>query len=278
MPRRPITTRALLSLACLGSLCRPRLDTGRGGEGSLRPHAAQADPGALVGAWKRVVTQADIDRTASFRELPPGWEVPLTGPYTLVIVNGSFSVRDKAGFAVAETTRVDSGGAFDILAYITPEIGAFCHQAIPQNASYTWALEGPELVLTAVDDRCADRSSILVGRWTRGSNVRTLVATSTSEKQRKDVHTSAYKLSEGGLANGTAAGICKTVSETLADCRVTLRLMDGTLVVRGKVAESRSAKLKVISGTGAYRGAKGSASRAGSGPEEAAGHASPRMT
>ena len=136
--RRLITARALLVLACLGALAASAPLA------AARAVAAGSDPGALAGTWKRVVTQADIDRTASFREEPAGWEPPLTGPYTLVLANGSFSVRDKAGFAVAQTTRVDSGGAFDVLAYIDPGVGAFCPQWIPQNASYTWAAAGRE--------------------------------------------------------------------------------------------------------------------------------------
>ena len=251
MFRRLITARALLVLACLGAVA------------ASAPVAAArvvSDPGALAGTWKRVVTQADIDRTASFREEPSGWEAPLTGPYTLVLANGSFSVRDKAGFAVAQTTRVDSGGAFDVLAYVDPGAGAFCPQWIPQNASYTWALQGSELVLTPVDDRCADRNSILAGHWTRGSNVRTLVAKETSSKQGKKTTTFSDSLTEGGAPVGSDSRVCKAASDTAMSCRITLRLNDGTLVLRGTFDRSKPlTKLKVVSGSGAYRGAKGSA-------------------
>ena len=251
MQRRPITARALV-LACIGlAVLAPAA--------GARATAAGSDPGALAGAWKRVVTQADIDRTASFREEPEGWEAPLTGPYTLVLASGSFSVRDKAGFAVGQTTRVDSGGTFDVLAYIDPGAGAFCPQWIPQNASYTWAVQGSKLVLTPVDDRCADRNSILAGQWTRGSNVRTLVARETSSKQGKKSMTFSDNLTEGGTPVGSDTGICKAVSDTALSCRITLRLNDGTLVLRGNLDRSKPvSKLKVVSGSGAYRGAKGS--------------------
>lgn len=253
MPRRLITTRVLLTLACAGALAVALASAPVAG---ARP---AADPGALVGTWKRVMTQPDIDRTASFREEPKGWVVPVTGPYTLVLASGSFSVRDKTGFAIAETTRVDSGGAFDVLAYISPDIGAFCPQWIPQNASYTWAMDGPDLVLTAADDKCSDRSSILVGRWARGSNIRTIVAKRASAKQGKKVLTFSDKLTEGGASVGTDSATCKPAS-TQADCRLTVRFNDGTLSLRGKGDISKpNFKLAIVGGTGAYADAQGSA-------------------
>jgi hypothetical protein len=254
MPRRPITTRALLILACAGALAAALASA---------PVAAArrvADPGALVGTWQRVVTQPDIERTASFREEPKGWAAPVTGPYTLVLASGSFSVRDKTGFAVAETTRVDSAGAFDVLSYISPDVGAFCPQWIPQNASYSWALDGSDLVLTATDDRCSDRSSILVGRWARGSNVRTIVAKRTSAKTGKKALAFKDDLTEGGAPAGTDSAACKLLSSTKADCRLTVHLPDGTLRLRGKGDVSKpNFKLAILSGTGAYADAKGSA-------------------
>ena len=75
MTRRLIATRALLALAGSGALpASARVAVGR--RGATRA----ADPGALVGTWKRVVTQPDIDRTASFREEPQGWVAPVPGP------------------------------------------------------------------------------------------------------------------------------------------------------------------------------------------------------
>ena len=37
----------------------------------------------------------------------------------------------------------------------------------PQNASYTWSISGRILTLKAKEDLCADRDSVLQGRWTR---------------------------------------------------------------------------------------------------------------
>jgi hypothetical protein len=251
---RLITTRALLVLTCSGALAAALASPAVAGARRL------ADPGALAGTWKRVVTQPDIDRTASFREEPKGWVAPVTGPYTLVLATGSFSVRDKTGFAVAETTRVDSAGAFDVLAYIAPDIGAFCPQWIPQNASYTWALDGADLVLTAADDKCSDRSSILVGRWARGSNIRTIVAKRTNAKDAKKALAFNHNLTEGGAPVGKDSATCKPSSSTKADCRLTVRLNDGTLSLRGKGDMSKpNFKLAIVGGSGAYAGAKGSA-------------------
>jgi hypothetical protein len=251
MHRRLITTRALLSMACAGALAATAPVAG------ARP---AADPGALVGTWTRVVTQSDIDRTASFREEPKGWVPALTGAYTLVLANGSFAVRDKKGFAVAETTRADSAGAFDVLSYISPDIGAFCPQWIPQNASYTWAMDGSELVLTAADDKCSDRSSILAGRWAHGRNLRTIVAKLSSEKDGKKVYRFSDKLTEGGAAVGTDSGACTYSTPPKADCRLTVRFNDGTLTLRGKGDVSKPLfKLAIVGGTGFYAGAKGSA-------------------
>ena len=231
MHRRLITTRALLITACAGALA------------ATAPVAAArpaADPGALVGTWTRVVTQSDIDRTASFREEPKGWFPALTGPYTLVLANGSFAVRDKKGFAVAETTRVDSAGAFDVLSYISPDIGAFCPQWIPQNASYTWAMDGSELVLTAADDKCSDRSSILAGRWAHGRNLRTIVAKLASEKDGKKAYRFSDKLTEGGAMVGTdSGGLHSPRPPRRRDCRLTVRFNDGTLTCAAR-ATSRS--------------------------------------
>lgn len=250
MPRRLITTPALLIVTCAAALASAPV-------AGARP---VADPGALVGAWKRVVTQPDIDRTASFREEPKCWTVTVTGPYTLVLASGSFSIRDKTGFAVAETTRVDSAGAFDVLAYISPDVGAFCPQWIPQNASYSWAMEGSDLVLTPTDDKCSDRSSILAGRWARGRNVRIIVAKQAGVKEGKKVLTFTDKLTEGGAPAGTDAATCKPSSSTRADCRLTVRLHDGTLSLRGKGDVSKTNfKLAIVGGTGAYADAKGSA-------------------
>jgi hypothetical protein len=246
----------LLALACAGVVAGSFAPAGSAGV--ARQGSARSGPNALNGTWKRALTQADIDRTASFRVEPTGSTPPPAGPITLAIANGSFTFTDDTGFSIAQTTRIDAGGAFDVLTYVAPDKGAFCTANEPQNASYTWNLDGAKLVLTPVDDRCADRNSILAGRWTRASEVRTIVARQVSEHDRKQGFTFTEKLTEGGKPAGTDSGTCKYLVKKTAACKVTLRLTGGTLVVRGTLDLARPvAKLEIVSGTGAFAGAGG---------------------
>jgi hypothetical protein len=254
MLHHPIAPRTLFVLACAGALAASLIAAPASGA-----HPA-ADPSTLVGSWQRVLTQPDIDRTASFREEPPGWDLPLAGPQKLVIADGSFTFFDKTGFSVAQTTRIDSSGAFDPLTYIAPDKGAFCPQDIPQNASYTWALDGSDLILTPTADPCADRNSILAGRWTLAPKTRTLLARETSSKESKTGYAWADRLTEGGKPVGTDSGSCRFTGKSpkRATCKTTLRLTNGTIAMRGTVDASQVFRLTIVSGTGAYEGARGS--------------------
>jgi hypothetical protein len=229
------------------------------GSAGARPLAAHAGAGAPRGTWKRVLTQADIDRTASFRVEPAGSTPPPPGPMTLAITKDAFTFTDDSGFSIGQTLRAGSDGAFDVLAYVAPDKGAFCTADEPQNASYTWKLDGGALVLTAVDDRCADRNSILQGRWALASKTRTLVARETRSKESKTGFSWTDRLSEGGKAVGTDSGSCKFVNGTRrATCQATFRLTDGTFGMRGTRGPSGVFRLTIAGGTGAYQGAKGS--------------------
>lgn len=253
MLRRLITTRTLFVLACTGALSAGLVAAPASG---ARP---AADPSALHGVWQRALTQPDLDRTASFREEPAGWGAPPTGPQKLVIADGSFTVFDKTGFSVAQTTRVDNSGVFDVLAYIAPDKGAFCPQDIPQNASYTWALDGSDLILTPTADRCADRDAVLTGRWTLAPKTRTLLARQTSTKDSKTGFAWTEQLSEAGAKVGKDSGSCRFIGKSTkrATCQATWRLTDGTLVLRGTADLTKLFRLAIVSGTGAYEGAKG---------------------
>jgi hypothetical protein len=50
---------------------------------------------------------------------------------------------------------------------VHPEQGTFCDVQVVQTAAYRWRVSGSALTLTASDDTCADRDSILTGRWTK---------------------------------------------------------------------------------------------------------------
>ena len=79
------------------------------------------------------------------------------------------TARSPDGFEVPEFAAFSADGKLEILAYVDTSVATFCGPAKPQNASYTWALEGDQLTLATADDTCADRNSILVGTWTRAS-------------------------------------------------------------------------------------------------------------
>jgi hypothetical protein len=139
--------------------------------GALGAGLASADAGSgaakLRGTYARTVTQADIARTASFRREGPGENVPPTGRVKLVLSAGTFRFSDRTGFAIAQTYSATAGGKLAIEAYVNPSKGAFCGPEIPQNAAYRWSARGGTLTLKATSDRCADRNSVLVGRWRR---------------------------------------------------------------------------------------------------------------
>jgi hypothetical protein len=261
MLRRLTTARTLFALTCAGALAASLVAAPASGARRV------ADPSTLVGAWQRVLTQPDIDRTASFRVEPPGWDLPLPGTQKLVIADGSFTFFDQTGFSVAQTTRIDSSGAFDLLTYIAPDKGAFCPQDVPQNASYTWALDGSDLILTPSADRCADRNSILAGRWTLAPKTRTMLARATSSKDTKTGFSWAERLSESGKPVGKDSGSCTLLGKgsKRATCKATLHLTDGTISLRGTVELSKAMRLAIVGGTGAYEGAGGSATSKHSG-------------
>jgi hypothetical protein len=133
---------------------------------------AATSPGTarLRGTYVRTVTKADIARTRSFRHEGPGQSPPPPGRVKLVLSAGTFRAVDFTGFAIAQTYSATASGRLTIVAYVNPGAGSFCGPVIPQNATYRWSVTGRTLTLRATDDRCADRDSVLTGRWTRIGN------------------------------------------------------------------------------------------------------------
>jgi hypothetical protein len=121
----------------------------------------------LLGTYVRTVTKADIARTTRFRHEGPGQSPPPPGVVHLTFTAHSFRFVDSTGFAIAQTYSAATGSALTVKAYVNPTKGSFCGPEIPQNASYSWSINGRMLTLKAKDDRCADRDSLLTGRWTR---------------------------------------------------------------------------------------------------------------
>ena len=121
----------------------------------------------LPGTYVRIVTKADIARTSSFRHEGPGQTPPPPGRVRLIVTLRAFRFVDSTGFAIAQTYSAKATGRLTINAYLNPNKGSFCGPEIPQNATYTWSSKGRTLTLKATQDRCADRDSLLSGRWTR---------------------------------------------------------------------------------------------------------------
>lgn len=119
------------------------------------------------GTWVRTVTKADFARTSTFRHEGPGQTLPPSGVYHLTFSAHTFRAVDPGKFPVAQTYSLLSGGRLSVGAYVNPAKGAFCGPEISQTASYAWSVTGRTLTLKAKADGCADRNSILVGRWTR---------------------------------------------------------------------------------------------------------------
>src|SRR5205085_7348098 len=120
----------------------------------------------LTGTWVRTVTKADIARTSKFRHEGPGQTAPPPGVVHLTYTAHTFRIVDFTGFAIAQTYAA-AAARLTIKAYVNPAKGSFCGPEIPQNASYTWSISGRILTLKAKEDLCADRDSVLQGRWTR---------------------------------------------------------------------------------------------------------------
>ena len=180
MFRRLITARALLILACLGAVAASAPLAAARSVAAVRPRRARR-------TWKRVVTQADIDRTASFLEEPSGWEAPLTGPYTLVLATArsrsatrpaSPSRRPRASTAAERSTssptsiRASAPSARSRSLRTRPTLGR--SQARARADAGRRPLCRPQLHPRGPLDARQQR--------------RTLVARETSAKQRKKTH------------------------------------------------------------------------------------------
>ncbi len=130
---------------------------------------AAALPDGLAGTWKRDVTSADIERNAANKGTGPGEEPTPPGEYQLTVDADRITARAPDGFEIPEFAAFSADGKLEILAYVDTSVAVYCGPAKPQNASYTWALDGDQLTLATADDTCADRNTVLVGSWTRAS-------------------------------------------------------------------------------------------------------------
>jgi hypothetical protein len=153
---------AVLVLAALAAGC---------GSDDEAPSASQPTTSArsLGGTYERSLTHADIERTDHLRdESVAGQEKPQPGPLKLELERGTLTMTDVgAGLTIRQDFSATSDGAFRIGAYQAPDQGSFCGPDVSQTASYTWKQSGEVLRLTADQEECADRDSILSGGWQR---------------------------------------------------------------------------------------------------------------
>ena len=134
--------------------------------------AASTVPSDLLGTYERRVTAADIERTEQRRdESGPNQEKPAPGRARLIISPTSLKVIHLAvdpPFTIEQSISA-TADRLSIEAYVRPDKGSFCGPEIPQNTTYGWMRDGDILRLTAMEDPCADRDSVLTGGWKRRS-------------------------------------------------------------------------------------------------------------
>jgi hypothetical protein len=82
----------------------------------------------------------------------------------------------------------------------------------------------------------------------------------TQTTREKAVFTSTEDIFQGGKKVGTDRVSCTSVSETKADCKVTVTLAKGTILATFTGGSASSGPIKVVGGTGAYKGATGTGS------------------
>ena len=152
----------LLVLAALAAGC--------GSDEQAPASRATTSAPSLAGAYERTLTHADIERTDHLRdESLPKQEKPQPGPLKLALEHGTLTMTDAgAGVTIRQDFSATSDGAFRIGAYQAAEQGSFCGPDVSQTAAYSWKQSGDVLTLKAEQDECADRDSILSGRWQRG--------------------------------------------------------------------------------------------------------------
>ena len=98
----------------------------------------------------------------------PARTSPEPGPLKLGLEDGTLTMTDVgAGVTIRQDFSATSDGALRIGAYQAPDRGASAGRTSPQTAAYTWKQSGDVLRLKADQDECADRDSILSGRWQR---------------------------------------------------------------------------------------------------------------
>ena len=168
---RTTTILGIVVLATAVTACGGSTDGGSSAAPAASAPAASAPAaGAPAGTYTRDLTASDIARTDAFRQEGTNQTTPAPGALTLKLTDGTVSVTDDTGFEVAELSKLGTDASLEIQSYVDPSKASFCGPDAPQNASYTWKLDGDALTLSPVEDRCADRNSMLTGTWKRSAS------------------------------------------------------------------------------------------------------------
>ena len=131
---------------------------------------------AIAGTYRRTVTKADQQRVTPYRVPSKGafGEVPPTGRWTIHIQrNGEIIGVDPNGdtanpfvepYLLSGATMTMYGPA--VWDQPNPDVpNLFCEPERPSD--YSWQLSGATLTITAKQNVCAARDTVLVGTWTR---------------------------------------------------------------------------------------------------------------
>jgi hypothetical protein len=129
--------------------------------------APAAPPAALAGAWTRVVTPADVNKTTSS-------EPPPSGRWRLQIGPTGWQLHDPEGGGQLFDVGLEPGGnlqmrpTIEYPPYPNSNMGGFCADTDPLwTWMYSVAGHGKAVTLRPVGhDPCGDRVAILAGTWT----------------------------------------------------------------------------------------------------------------
>jgi hypothetical protein len=87
-----------------------------------------------------------------------------------------------------------------------------------------------------------------------------LTAVETSSRSTENGFTFKEKLYRGGELVGRSKGVCVVTTPDVFDCKITVTLPDGKIVLSTRITGSDRGSFTVVSGTGEYRGATGTGS------------------
>ena len=84
-----------------------------------------------------------------------------------------------------------------------------------------------------------------------------LTTVETSSRATDAGFTFKEKLYQGGKLVGRGKGLCVIVTVEVFDCKITLTLPDGKIVLSTRIAGANRGTFKVVSGSGEFQGATG---------------------